>query len=322
MKRVYIKRAAAVLLAGALVFSAAGCGKKKPAEPETIPSSTITPESTESVERTESAESVPESESIPVDELESHGEGLPESESSAAEVPVEGKVIEEDFYTVTIPKEIEDKVTVNTGYGQEVTVYDTESMEAGMGGFIVSIGTYLHPADFIMLPSYEYLGKLHTPEAEFYVAAYYPTDVQSDPDHMSGYQDIAAQTETLIGTLTAKEGNTFEKGTLQDIAYEIRRFEYANSIAIAYQLGALPDGTTADGFDPMSETGQFAIQDINDDGAEDLLLSMGSGYAYTYDVESGSYKELEEDPLLLSSVMWMEMNDANLDSVFAALYGA
>ena len=325
MKADYMKRGLVLLLAGTLVFSAGGCGKKKPAEPESA-SSVIEPESV-SPESEAQPESAPESgsapeESIPVDELESHGEGLPEESSAAEAAPVEGKEVELDFYTVTIPEEIEDKVTVNTGYGQEVTVYDTESMEAGMGGFVVSIGTYLHPADFIMLPSYEYLGKLRTPEAEFYVAAYYPTDVQSDEEHMAGYEEIYKQKETLIGTLTAKEGCTFEPGTLSDIAYEIRRFEYANALMGAYQLGALPDGTAAEGYDPMSGEGQFAIQDIDDDGAEDLLLSMNGGYAYTFDVETAAYKKLDTDPLLLSSVFWTVMDDPNVEAIYATLYGA
>ena len=325
MRKNMIKRMIAVLLTGALIFSAAACGKKQESDAE-------------------STQSAP-----PVTELESHGEGLPEQDSgtetegdmsspaaeepeSSAEAapeavpeesgPVKGTVVEEDFYTVTIPEKIEDKVTVHTGYGQEVAIYDKESMEAGQSGFVVSIGTYLHAADFIMLPSYEYLGRLFAEGVEFYVAAYYPTEVQTDAEHEAVYQEIAEQTKTILASLTAKEGTTFTPGTIDDIAYEIRRYEYTNAILNAYQAGYLPDGTVAETFDPAVMTGRYAIQDINGDGAEDLLLSLNAGYSYTYDPEKAVYIKLDTDPMLLSSVMWMEMTDANVDSMFATLYGA
>lgn len=127
----------------------------------------------------------------------------------------QGEAVQTDYYTITLPAMWANECSTDTWHHEEDTgyglhVYHTASMNADMGGDLFTIDLYPEGTDYTFLPAYDYLGRLTTPTGVFSVVVLYPTDVRFSEQTASSYRALEKDIPTVLDTLTAADGCTFE----------------------------------------------------------------------------------------------------------------
>lgn len=109
-------------------------------------------------------------------------------------------------------------ITKGSGYGVDsVSFYDASSAAAGAGGHLFTIACYQDKADYVDLPSRQFVGTLSGDgigdgSGKLYVVAVFPTDVQASQETSDQYQIMEEDAQTVISSLVANSGYTFTKG--------------------------------------------------------------------------------------------------------------
>lgn len=131
------------------------------------------------------------------------------SEASEREITVEGF-----YYKVTLPSDWQGKYTredITDNGSRYEAFYQSASMQAE-GGHLFSIALMPETEDYTVLPSYDCLGVLKTPDGTFNMLVIYPTDVQFSEDTAAEYNEMADDIDQIIKTVKATGGAEFVKG--------------------------------------------------------------------------------------------------------------
>lgn len=173
-----------VLIFLCLMLVLSGCGQKQ-AQVSTTPAAT------------EAAVTEPAPETEPVTE--------------AKEETVPAYTVSTKYYTLTLPAEWEQTCAVEL-FQQEsglyvLGLYEAIAREEFGGGNLCSIQLMSEGDDtYKDFPSYQWLGQLETSDGSYNVIVLYPTDVQFSENAVEAYNEMSAQLQDVLCTLTPVEG--------------------------------------------------------------------------------------------------------------------
>ena len=129
--------------------------------------------------------------------------------------PVSDKVIEMQYYTVSLPEAWVDKTAediVEFVDGTSIlTFYDKECYENFGSGKLCEIYLITEDTVWSTIPDAVLLGSLETPEGRYTVVGSHPIDPQVPKDARERYNNMASVTSTLFSTLTPKDGCTLHR---------------------------------------------------------------------------------------------------------------
>lgn len=125
-------------------------------------------------------------------------------------------IINTDYFTLTVPESwrglFEYEVYPDSeSYAYTVNLYEIDSHQEMMGGFLFGISLYEEDEDISYLPSYETIGLLEAKGQTYQVIVEYPTDVQFSDDTAENYQKLSKDMDDVIASLEVKEGYTLSQ---------------------------------------------------------------------------------------------------------------
>lgn len=125
-------------------------------------------------------------------------------------------IIDTDYFTLTVPESwrglFEYEIYPDSeSYAYTVNLYETNSHQEMMGGFLFGISLYEEDEDISYLPSYETIGLLEAKGQTYQVIVEYPTDVQFSDDTAANYRKLSKDMDDVIASLKVKEGCTLFK---------------------------------------------------------------------------------------------------------------
>ncbi len=117
------------------------------------------------------------------------------------------------YFTMTIPPawtgHFDAAVLEQDNGGYNLQVVNKESKDAGFGGHLFTIMLMPPSEDYTVLPSYDYLGTMDTPEGTFSVVVLYPTDVQTGDMWQEFYKILNGDKNSAITTVRPAAGVTW-----------------------------------------------------------------------------------------------------------------
>lgn len=249
----------------------AGCGSAPAVTPapETAPPQDAAPAAADAAEDAAAAlEATPEETAAPAPE----------------EAPPAGFLAEGRYFTLVLPPEWEDQVSVEERSfdgDYAMTFYHKQSHETEGAGRLFSLLLY-DDTGFVGLPHYQAVGLLSDGEKEQYLIMDLPTDVQAAMDYMDEYFALydTDQFLRICRNLRPAQGYSFREPDPALLRAAQARFEYANAMSIVLGLNRMPDGSEVmpeDWGGDMAKN-RFAIYDVDGDGAEELLISVEDSY--------------------------------------------
>ena len=123
--------------------------------------------------------------------------------------------IDMEYFTVEVPESwngLYEYKIYEDDMGYSLIFYEKDSHASMEVGYLMSISLYLESEDYTYLPSYEELGKLDTGDNIYNVLVEYPSDVQFDEENASKYQKLSHTMESILETITAKDGYVYSEG--------------------------------------------------------------------------------------------------------------
>ena len=123
--------------------------------------------------------------------------------------------IDMEYFTVEVPESwngLYEYEIYEDDMGYSLIFYEKDSHASMEVGYLMSISLYLESEDYSYLPSYEELGKLDTGDNIYNVLVEYPSDVQFDEENVSKYQKLSDTMESILETITAKDGYVYNEG--------------------------------------------------------------------------------------------------------------
>ncbi len=117
------------------------------------------------------------------------------------------------YFTMTIPPawtgHFDAAVLEQDNGGYNLQVVNKESKDAGFGGHLFTIMLMPESEDYTVLPSYDYLGTMLTPEGTFSVVVLYPTDAQTGDIWQEFYKILNGDKNSAITTVRPVAGVTW-----------------------------------------------------------------------------------------------------------------
>lgn len=117
------------------------------------------------------------------------------------------------YFTMTIPPawtgHFDAAVLEQDNGGYNLQVVNKESKDAGFGGHLFTIMLMPESEDYTVLPSYDYLGTMLTPERTFSVVVLYPTDAQTGDIWQEFYKILNGDKNSAITTVRPVAGVTW-----------------------------------------------------------------------------------------------------------------
>ena len=117
------------------------------------------------------------------------------------------------YFTMTIPPawtgHFDAAVLEQDNGGYNLQVVNKESKDAGFGGHLFTIMLMPQSEDYTVLPSYDYLGTMLTPEGTFSVVVLYPTDAQTGDIWQEFYKILNGDKNSAITTVRPVAGVTW-----------------------------------------------------------------------------------------------------------------
>lgn len=209
----------------------------------------------------------------------SSGAGTAEKDDSASATDTESA-----YFTLTTPDDWEDHLETEFSEGKEkdspayeAAYYEKTAYDNKEGGLLFRIVLCTDRQQYLSLPSYAYLGDLTAEDGTIYaVVAEFPSDVQFSIEAREQYERMSAEVPTVLQSLEAVDGYTFHKGRTRVEQQAEEAYSFASLLDQFRTAGVLPNGTTIDTSSASSTTNQFAILDVDGDGANELVLKIGS----------------------------------------------
>ena len=125
-------------------------------------------------------------------------------------------VLETDYYTITIPASWDGRYTYEQD-GNNLTFYEVSSYENGWGGKLFGI-SLREDEEFLEFPGYYSMGALvelvdgTAPNFLYYVSVSTPTNVQFSDDAAETYTEMYESKDTILDSLSTKDGYTIITG--------------------------------------------------------------------------------------------------------------
>ena len=117
------------------------------------------------------------------------------------------------YFTMTIPPawtgHFDAAVLEQDNGGYNLQVVNKESKDAGFGGHLFTIMLMPESEDYTVLPSYDDLGTMLTPEGTFSVVVLYPTDAQTGDIWQEFYKILNGDKNSAITTVRPVAGVTW-----------------------------------------------------------------------------------------------------------------
>lgn len=199
---------------------------------------------------------------------------------------VEDTVLSTDLITLTMPDEYKGKYLAYVN-GEDISIYDKESNEAGYGGYAFSVHVDLNN-DMLQSGMYKKIGELEADGTTYNVCLGYPSDVQWDytvgTEMPENYASLYNNAETILENVTANNDGvfTYGAGTKGEDLYEDVVAKYVEAVNKGYdedkfkEEGMSPEFyavTQLEEGNPLDIIG-FTYLDITHDGIDELLVGI------------------------------------------------
>lgn len=210
------------------------------------------------------------------------------STEAAEEADAAAEEADASYFKLSIPDDWEDAYTLETaekdetsenpdGAVYEQAYYEQTAHDAGDGGLLVRIALYQSRKGYLSLPDYTYLGDLQAEDGTLYaVIAEFPSDVQFSIEAREQYNQMAAEIPALLRSLEGADGYTFHAGRTRTEQKAEEAWNFGSLLDQFLNAGALANGTMIDTSQATGGTNQYAILDVDGDGADELVLKIGS----------------------------------------------
>lgn len=193
-------------------------------------------------------------------------------------------------FSIYIPEELKGTYEVKTEK-DKISVFHTESKNAGFGGFAFGIKVYQNPADHATLPGGRKIGELTDKRGKLYdVVLKYPTDVQYDytksPKAPDSYKLLYGLGKNV--NIQGVKGSTYYKNQGmkgKDLYKDILK-KHLTAIQEKWDSIRLENENMSYMYNLTDKIG-YAYYDVNADGIDELLIgeiANGAWKGVIYDI--------------------------------------
>lgn len=223
-----------------------------------------------------------------------------EADDSDSEDDAEAVVESTDYLVISLPGEWKDHYEMKEGDKVEgipmISFYEKTAYDNDESGLLFSLYLTTNREDYLAREDEECIGNLIADDGTSYaVVARFPADSESSEAAKEQYEQMTADVPIVLKSLAAKEGMTFHYGQTRQERSAEESYVFAQILEEFRKSGKLPNGTTIDITAATSETNQFAVLDADGDGANELIMKIGSPAASDKTTQAAEKEENAAD---------------------------
>lgn len=223
-----------------------------------------------------------------------------EADDSDSEDDAEAVVESTDYLVISLPGEWKDHYEMKEGDKVEgiptISFYEKTAYDNDESGLLFSLYLTTNREDYLAREDEECIGNLIADDGTSYaVVARFPADSESSEAAKERYEQMTADVPIVLKSLAAKEGMTFHYGQTRQERSAEESYVFAQILEEFRKSGKLPNGTTIDITAATSETNQFAVLDADGDGANELIMKIGSPAASDKTTQAAEKEETAAD---------------------------
>lgn len=205
-----------------------------------------------------------------------------------------------DYLVISLPGEWKDHYEMKEGDKVEgiptISFYEKTAYDNDESGLLFSLYLTTNREDYLAREDEECIGNLIADDGTSYaVVARFPADSESSEAAKERYEQMTADVPIVLKSLAAKEGMTFHYGQTRQERSAEESYVFAQILEEFRKSGKLPNGTTIDITAATSETNQFAVLDADGDGANELIMKIGSPAASDKTTQAAEKEENAAD---------------------------
>lgn len=193
------------------------------------------------------------------------------------------RIVKNKLFSITLPEEFNGTYEIKTEK-DKISVFHTDSKNAGFGGFAFGIKAYKNPADHAMMPGGRKIGELSDKKGKLYdVVLKYPTDVQYDytksPKAPEAYKLLYDYGDKV--NIKGVNGTTYHKdqGMKGETLYKDILKKHITAAQEKWDSIKLENENMSYMYNITDKIG-YTYYDVNGDGIDELLVGEITDYAW------------------------------------------